>query len=243
MYLAFIDESGDHVLDPARMDDESNVFVLAAVLFESNKYESFDEQFKNLKTSYFGDSQIILHTKEMTRPARSKDIRNLKFHDPNFRRDFYLEVNALVESIDCKIVACAIRKNLLLLQYGEHADDPYLFCFDNLLNRILFESSGEVKIFPEQRRGGEDNKLEIAFLNAKLSGTKFIRGHVIKLRISEFRIMDKKTNSSGLQLADLIVTPIARNILNKPSRLGNEVLYSVVKEKIPKRGLTVFPQA
>lgn len=56
--VVYIDESGDHTLDPLAMDPNYKVFVLGAVCFEDDTYKKFDEDFRNLKRKVFWHGRI-----------------------------------------------------------------------------------------------------------------------------------------------------------------------------------------
>ncbi len=123
------------------------------------------------------------------------------------------------------------------------SEDPYIFSFDFLLNRILHHcNNGNCNIFPEKRTHNEDMKLELALLKTKNTGTKLFRGAEVSRMITQFALTDKNENHSGLQLADLVVTPIGRHILGKVAKpIGNEIEYQIVKKKIAAEDLLIFP--
>ena len=241
--IAFIDESGDHNLSIQKLDNLYNVFVLCAVLFhEESAYFEFDKTLKKLKQEYFGSADLILHTREMNRPDYSTNVLYQKFKKNDFRSSFYDAINNLIDQTDFSVIATVINKIQLVEKYGEFAQDPYLLSFDSVLNRILFDSKDKVKIYPESRCNSENNKLEIAFLHTKVTGTRFIKGAEISKRVIDFKLLQKSTNSSGLQLADLVATPIGRHILGKFPKPKNEVSYSTIKQKIRRQGLIILPK-
>ncbi len=242
--ISFIDESGDHNLNLENLDNQYNVFVLAAVIFRDEDYDKFDRNFRRLKREIFNDDNYIIHTAEITRPSKGNDKRTKQFYNKEFRVNFYNKINDLIEETNFKIASCAIKKGEIVDAYGTYAEDPYILSFENVLNRILFECkyNGKCKIYPEKRTHTENVKLELNFLKLKNSGTRFFRGVEVDRKISEFALNDKKTNMSGLQLADLIVSPIGRHVIGKkPKPKGSEVPYSLVKSKFRYKSFTVFP--
>lgn len=241
--ISFIDESGDHNLELEKLDNQFNVFVLAAVIFKVKDYSQFDSDFRKLKRRLFGDENYIVHTAEINRPSKASDPRTSQFVNREFREKFYNSINKLIDNSLFKIASCAIRKEKMINRYGSNAEDPYAFCFENILNRILFECDGKAcKIYPEKRTHTEDVKLELNLLKMKTTGTQFFRGAEVGGMIEEFALKDKKENISGLQLADLIVTPIGRHIIAKsPKPKGNEVLFSLIKSKFRTKSFTIFP--
>ena len=89
----------------------------------------------------------------------------------------------------------------------------------------------------------EDTKLELSYLRTKVTGTEYYRGAEIAEKVKTFELLDKRQNISGLQLADLIVTPIGRNVMGKVAKPeGNEVPFFSVKKKIAEGHFYIFPQ-
>ncbi len=247
----FLDESGDHSLD--KIDDSYPMFVLAGCIFDQEYYEKDTiPKINVLKRDFFGGTDIIFHTAEMIRPTQSKEKRFLKLIDKKFRNNFYNSLNKLLEEINFLITSCAIRKKDHLYKYGINALDPYLLSFDNLLNRLIFQirSPEQGIIIAERRNSILDNQLEIAWLNAKVSGTKIVKSSEIKEKIDNFRIMAKSKNEAGLQIADLVASPIGRKILKIKDKPSNEVDFDVIKNKFIKDkdgnfinyGLTILPK-
>lgn len=242
--IVWIDESGNHNLDLDRSDGIYDWFVLGAVIFSLEAYKIFDTQFRALKKNHFGTEDFVLHTAEMTRPNKARSPLNLKFNKPKFREAFYADMKCLIEKTDFEAVFCAINKQKFVDVYGkESAADPYHFSLENVLNRILKQTlTDRVSIFPEKRDFKADRLLEIEILRLKTQGTKFYEPQQLDRRIRSFSLCDKQDNDSGLQLIDLLVTPVGRFCNGKkPKPSGNEIPYAVVKPKIPNGCLTVFP--
>jgi hypothetical protein len=152
----------------------------------------------------------------MTRPSKSKDDRNMRFNDAEFRKVFYERMNALIAETPFSIIVSVLRKDNITNEHAMYSEDPYLYCFEAILNRILHKSKHQdCHIYPEKRTTNEDIKLEAQMLKLKATGTRYYRGAEINRMISEFVLKDKKLNLSGLQLADLVVTPIGRHIIGK----------------------------
>jgi hypothetical protein len=208
----FLDESGDHSL--TKIDPQYPLFILAGVIIDKDYESSLEKVFQAFKQKLFGTKDIILHTADITRNRNGFE----KLKDSSFRQQFYSEINQLIDNLDFKIVACAIRKVHHLEKYGLEALDPYLLSLNVLLERFYFELKYKETngyIIAESRHETLDNELELAFLNLKISGTLYVSGTNIKNRINAFNIRDKKENIAGLQLADLVVTPVGRYVLGK----------------------------
>jgi len=242
--LVFIDESGDHNLNYSQNTDPYDVFVLGAVCFNEEEYSSFDLNFKKLKKKLFGSEHFIIHTAELTRPAKSKDICNRRMLNPDFRADFYSRMNDLISQTKVTAITCAIQKRQLILQKGLEVEDPYLFSFKTILDKIMFHLPQEEKcfIYPEKRTYIEDLKLESEFLLAKVTGTKRFKANQIRNSVERFELKDKQANLSGSQLIDLLVTPVGRSIIGKnPKPAGNEISFEVIQQKIAQKDFVIYP--
>lgn len=248
----FLDESGDHNLDPKKVDSSYPMFVLAGCVFDQEYYEKVvTPSFNKLKVDFFGNKDIIFHTAEMIRPTKAKEKRFLKLIQTDFRIRFYSALNDLLATTDFKLAACAINKHDHLEKYGIVALDPYLLSFDNLLNRFIFQIKTPEQgiIFAERRGSVLDNQLDIAWLNTKVSGTQFVRGSEIKDKIDGLKMIPKSKNEIGLQIADFVASPIGRKVLKIKPKQGHEVDFDVLKKKficnrkgdILHYGLTIFP--
>jgi hypothetical protein len=144
------------------------------------------------------------------------------------------------------LIAAVIDKAKHVARYTEPAD-PYsialTFCMERL-QRFLQERSqaiGTTHLQVECRGKTEDARLELAFRRICDGGNAV--GTMNNLQI---RFMDKKHNSTGLQLADLVAHPIGRKIINpaQPNRA-----YDVIEQKFRRSatgtisgyGLKIFP--
>jgi len=56
-----------------------------------------------------------------------------------------------------------------------------------------------------------DRERDIAWLNLKVQGTRYIQAKDIESRVVGLNLRAKAENIAGLQLADLVVSPIGRN--------------------------------
>ena len=251
MKLLFIDESGDHSL--SKIDRSYPIFVLSGVIIDQQVHDKqLTKELNTLKQNLFGTTDIVLHSKEMTHPQSATNQLYRQFMDADFRKKFYRAFEQLLIGSDFSLVACAIMKNKHFAKYGLEAKDPYLLSFDNLLNRLVFDldDSQKGKIIAESRNGILDNQLEIAYLSTRLEGTNKVQPAEINLKLErsiEFR--QKSDNIAGLQIADMVASPIARYLLDKMERSGHQVSYQSIFKKVrningrwENIGITILPQ-
>ena len=222
-YIVYIDESGDHSLEV--IDPQFPIFVLSACLFRKSDYSaSIVPSFLDLKFRFFGHDMVVLH---------SRDIR--KAHGPfnilqnaQVRGNFLAAINAAVATASFTLVAAIIDKRRLTRRYTQ-PDNPYeialTFCMERVFSHLqdLQQHHATTPMVVECRGKKEDADLELSFRRTAQGGN-------IHSKALPFEIVfaDKKTNSTGLQLADLVSHPIGRHYLN-PTQ-SNQA-YAVVEPK------------
>ena len=197
------------------------------------------------KQQLFGRTDLVLHTADITRNRNGFE----RMQETAFREQFYERLNALMRKLTYMVVACAIRKDEHLSRYGVAALDPYLLSLDGLVERLCFEV-GDVPdggvIVAEKREPTLDRQLDVAWLNLKIKGTRFLQAKAIGRRMLGLNLRDKSENLAGLQLADLVVTPIGRQVLGKPPkddwRIVESKLRSGPKGGYEGYGLVVLPK-
>ena len=244
MKVMFLDESGDHNL--AVIDPQYPIFVLGGVIMDLEYAEGpLTTALNDFKREMFGYTDIVLHTADITR-NRGR-FENLK--DPALRCRFYRRLNSLMGSLCYSVVACAIRKDYHLGRYGVAALDPYLLSLDILVERFCFDidqGSTSGVIIAEKRNPTLDRQLELAWLNLKIQGTQYRRATAIQDRIFALNIRAKKDNIAGLQLADLVVSPIGRHVLGKQDkedwRIVAEKFRRSPRGEVEGYGLVILPK-
>ena len=244
MKIMFLDESGDHNL--RLIDRQYPLFVLGGVIVDQEYAEGeLAHQLAAFKCELFGNEDLILHTADITRNRNGFE----KLKDTEFRREFYSRLNCLMSELQYAVVACAIRKDYHLARYGVAALDPYLLSLDVLVERFCMEVGnveGGGLIVAERRDPTLDHELELAWLNLKIQGTRYFQAKQIERRILGLNLRDKKSNLAGLQLADLVVTPIGRKVLGKTVKEDYRIVERKLRRsatgKVEGFGLVVLPK-
>ncbi|MDQ8197473.1 hypothetical protein QEH56_04900 [Pelagicoccus enzymogenes] len=81
-------------------------------------------------------------------------------------------------------------------------------------------------IVAEKRDSTLDLGLEPAWIKVKVQGTRPIQASQIEKRIRSLNLRDKKDKIAGLQLADLVLTPVERHILEKKTNEDFRIIES-----------------
>jgi hypothetical protein len=244
--ILFLDESGDHNL--TKIDQTHPIFVLGGVIADKKYAEGeMSEKVSNFKKEIFGTADLCLHTADFTRQRNGFE----RMKEKSFCENFYKKLNELIASLDIKIVACAVRKEMHFAKYGMEAIDPYHLSLNVLVERFCFEIeassfASQGLIVAEKRDSSLDRQLDLAWLNLKISGTKYKKATEIDRAISSLNLRAKDDNLAGLEIADAVVTPIARAILKRKSRVSLEVIKGKMRKshlgKINGFGLVILPK-
>ena len=243
MQLLFLDESGDHSL--AAIDPEYPVFVLGGVLVDGDyANRALENEVAQFKLDMFGRADIVLHTMDIVRQRNGFEA----LADSAFREQFYGSLNNLMGRLEYRVIACAIRKPDLLKRRGAKVRDPYSLSLRIVAEQMCFAVGGEPDggaIIAEARDPALDRELELTWESLRLEGTNYLKAETIRENIVDFRIRSKQANIAGLELADLVVSPIGRHVIGKPDRDD----WRVIEPKILRGrdgeadgyGLTVLP--
>ena len=240
-YLVFVDESGDHGL--ASVDPNYPVFVLACCLIAKPDYvERVSPALQRLKFAYWGHDEQVLHEHEIRKP--NKDYAFL--FNPEHRAAFMASINEFVERAPFRLVASVIKKVEFARQYALPVN-PYGLALEFSLERLTYQlealGQGErvTQVIVEKRGRREDDDLELAFRRIRDGGNALGRRLPFELVM-----IPKASNSTGLQLADLIARPVGIKVLRpeQPNRA-----YDIVSAKFRRSpggeirgwGLKVFP--
>jgi hypothetical protein len=230
-YIVYIDESGDHNLN--NIDPKYPVFVITFCCF--NKNELINEvtpAIQGLKIKYFGHDQIVLHEADI---RKSKEPFQFSGIDKGLRERFLIELSEIIENIPFTIVSVVIDKMKLKALY-KNPNNPYhlglRFGLEKL-NEIFSNKNQEGKeifLVFEKRGTNEDRSLEMEFFKICSENEQFGYKQVDYAKVNyKMLLADKKSNSVGLQIADLIARPIGLNYL-RPSQLNRA--YNGISSKI-----------
>lgn len=226
-YIAYVDESGDHSL--TSIDEGYPVFVLSFCVFKKTHYSHvITPALRMLKFTTFGHDMVILHEQDIRKKTGA-------FHQMNkeMREIFFDDLNTLIAQADFTLLATVIDKYKLK---REQTKDTYVYHLamelglerlyhflqsrdqHNRLTHVICEARGRV----------EDRALELEFSHV-------CSGHNSLKRALPFQLIiaDKKTNSEGLQFADLAARPIGLSVV-RPYQSNRA--FQILEKKFHKNG-------
>lgn len=231
-YIIYLDESGSPSVEADKGDFP--VFVLACVCIGKAHYaEVMVPKLQMVKFKYFGHDQIVFHERDIRRQSGDFSVFRT---DRSVREQFLSDITSLMSSFDFDIATAVIDKTKLAARYPKPIS-PYeislLLTMEHLaLNLRKHGQIGRiVHVIAESRGKTEDNELELAFRRIADGQPPFSSNQRDLLTRFDWRIRfcDKRSNSSGLQLADLIARPIGLHYL-KPDQPNRA--YDVIRNKV-----------
>ena len=236
-YIVYVDESGDHSL--VSIDSAYPIFSLAFCIFRKSQYaRAVLPAITEFKFKHFGHDQVVLHEREI---RKAKGNFSVLVETPR-RASFLSGLNNLLADAPFEVIAGVIHKGQHVDRYV-YPESPYdlalTFCMERLQKRL--QSSRRTTIVFECRGRREDQELELVF--RRICDGDNHRGDTLPF---DLHFADKKTNSSGLQIADLVARPIGLKVL-RPSQENRA--WDILEPKIRRSpqgsiwgwGLKVFP--
>ena len=222
-YVVYVDESGDHSL--ASIDPGYPVFVLALCVFHKRHYsEKIIPAVEKLKFNYFGHDSVVLHENEI---SKQKGAFAFLSHRPT-RIEFMERLNSIMDASNFILIACVVDKTRL--SRGEGASsNPYHIALGICLEALhgFLTEKGQVNlrthVVVECRGKKEDSELELEFRRIRDGSSP--GNHRLPFDIV---FADKKTNLTGLQLADLVARPVGVNYL-RPTQANQA--FELLKRK------------
>lgn len=239
-YIVYVDESGDHSLDSINPDWP--VFVLCFCIFPVNAYvDKVTPAIRRLKFDVFGHDLVVLHEHDIRKKKGAFSQLNQEA-----REAFLQRLTDLIDATDMTVVAVVIDK----IKHKERYQQPYhpyhlamRFGLErvNHFLRLKKQQDRQTWVVFEARGAREDLELELEFRRVCDGANRSNRP--LPLR---FLVADKKTNSEGLQLADLTARPIGLHVLrpdqsNRAWDVLQTKLFTGSAGAVHGNGLKVFP--
>lgn len=227
-YIVYVDESGDHGL--TTIDPYYPVFVLVFCIFKKCDYINVAIPLLQLfKFAHFGHDQVILHETDIR-----KDRGDFAFLKSQAVKTAFLdELTSIIQKSPFILVSTVIKKEAYRQRYTA-PENPYHVALRFSLERIYYflteqqANLGATHIVVEKRGKSEDDELELEFRRV-CDGFNYLQ----KSLPFELVFADKKSNSTGLQLADLIARPIGLHVL-KPEQENRA--FAIIDGKFYRNG-------
>ncbi len=205
-YFLFLDES--------KPNSNFENFTLGGIIVEKATYDKeIIPRVNKIKKRCFGNDAIILH--EIDIRHKEGEFRGITKQQ---QMDFFDDLKALFNTADLfKVIAVSINTcDLNTLYKPDDSNDIYYIALQLLMENFthfLTMNDGVGTIYLETTDVGNNAKLQNLFHMLKATGTLFFKKESLQAKLSTINFAIKTENNIGLQLADFIPNPLAREAL------------------------------
>ena len=215
MYRIFVDEVGHEDFTDCELSDRRYLGLTGVIMDQAYEQGEFTKRLNELKLKVFGDEKLVLHRREIMNRCPSPFDR---LKDEKARSVFNTACLQLLADSKYCLLTVVIDKAEHLNTYKVWRFHPYHYCMTCLLERYSLwlgrrGFTGDVMF---ESRGKKQNKrLSKSYRRLFLRGTDEIKGEIFQKRFTsvELKIQEKAANIAGLQLADLIASPLCRDLI------------------------------
>lgn len=210
-FVVYVDESGDHGMQ--NVDSSYPLFVLAFCIFYKKHYsEKVVPALQKFKFNHFGHDIVILHERDIR-----KEKGPFKFASAPHRDAFLGELTDIIDRSNFILASCVIDKTKLEDSDGDSRNLYHMalgFCLETLYEFLDEKGQADKRthVIFECRGKKEDRDLELEFRRICAGANKLSIPFPFDVVMA-----DKKANSAGLQLADLVARPVGLHLL-KPTQ-------------------------
>lgn len=214
-FIIYVDESGDHSLN--KIDKDYPLFVLSFSCFKIGDYvDKVVPEVQRFKFKHFGHDQVILHETDIRKSREPFSFLRL---NKNIRAEFLTGISDIVFNSPFTFFSIVIDKKELQKKYAKPFNPYFLSLRYGLeaLNTFLIsegQKGNNITVVFEQRGKKEDQELKREFNLIVHDNLQFGYKQMNFTEINyKFLLSDKKSNSTGLQIADLTARPIGLKYL------------------------------
>ncbi len=245
MRFVFIDETGHPKIKGARNINNERFFGIVSVIVDALYFPEFNKKINEHKIKHTAKGrQTIIHLEDR---KKKKHSFNFLKKQQNLQKEYFEQINRLLDELDFKIISVFIDKLSLLEKYGPYAYHPLAIALEYLIERLQMETKPgeEFIIFMEHfplKSSDFENHTSTTFED-------FINLMCVKYPgLDSFNIVNKHANLNGLQIADIVSTPIKRTFVE--SKKDENIDPKILLKKLAKSadgniegfGLKIFPK-
>jgi hypothetical protein len=291
LYYLYLDESGHAEFNPQRSyrDVNSRYLTVAGVLVRADEYlKKLEPEILKLKQQYFGRVDIMLHYTDI---FMKRGLSVLKEEDrARFWRDFLTILRAsdvILQAITVDkqgmqetyskflvdpyhmIIAWHIERVIYTLARIEKGEKLIAKGARPLQAKVIIEARSGGNDPRTGEEIGPDRRLARSYRKVYQEGTTFFNDRLTPAEIQrrlvsrEIKVVEKRMNKTGLQVADLVCFPLhwntlfelcsrdLKNLMGDVKKNRNvELFWDVLRDKIacddkgnPKGwGIKIFPE-
>lgn len=219
-YTLYLDETSPNTSFPA--------FTLSGVIIKDTDYSDVKNKVEELKNRHFGSTTPILHEIDIRKQVKEfSTLTTLQVE--RFLLDFR---DVFDEKLT--VIGVTIKMNEISSLYDESdRNDMYLIALQVILENychFLIQHQSIGKIIVESTDDKHDQRLRVLFYRLLYTGTLFYTNKILQDHLQGIDFKKKKDNIIGLQIADFVPNPLARNALGLSQKSWS--LFSAIEIRI-----------
>lgn len=239
-YRLYIDESGTHNYSNSTSVKERYLCLLGVIIPSEHNDIFITPKWEELRSMFTEDADFppVFHYVDVV----SKKNEFSKLSDEEFKNVFNETYISFLTNGNYVVCCVVLDKKTHIEAYGTSAMHPYHYCLNVLLERyvnFLVSKNATGDVLAEARGKKEDALLMSEFSRFYEDGTAFLNGEIVKRKLTskKLKLKTKEARIAGLELADMLATPMKFLTLKKYSlleELSENFTMEVLKAIYPK---------
>lgn len=217
-YRLYIDESGTHKYSNSTDIKERYLCLLGVIISAEHNQEVVSPKWEELRNVFMQDVDFppFFHYVDVI----SKKNGFSKLFNQEIQKIFNAKYLELLKDSQYVLCCVVLDKKSHNEKYGTSAMHPYHYCVNVLLERyVKFLSSENASgdVLAEARGKREDVLLRSEFSRFYENGTSFLESDIVQKRLtsSQLKLKTKEARICGLEMADMLATPMKFFTLKK----------------------------
>lgn len=195
-YILYLDESSKNI-------NKESLFCVGGIIISRKEYEDKAiPKMNDIKNKYWGNKEIVWHYSKMLRNDGEFGI----LKDSKIRGGFWNDVRKYIQQLECNVVGAYIN-NTLFSRLFDNKNLPYYACVYDIINTYIYflhEHNSQGSVVFESRNGTDNKAIWTIFDNVLNNGTNLFNKDDVNKHLTTIGFINKKENSCGLQIADII---------------------------------------
>lgn len=218
-------------LDELKSNDIYKNFCIGGCFIEESHYRNVVvKKMNTLKNDVFGNTGLVLHESELEQKKGKFNILNKNDKE----QLFWEKLKIIFDECDIHTLCAGINHDNLKKYYPSNKErySEYYITLQIILENFvhfLVANKGTGCVYFESRDITADYEMQVQYESIKNNGTLFIPSSVMKTRLKAISFPLKLDNNVGLQLADFVPNPVARDFQGIPQREYN--IFTNIKSK------------
>lgn len=215
-------------LDESKPNTNFKNFTLAGYAISKGEYENkLKPELLSIKKECFGKENIILHEIDIRKGKGEFEGRTKEQY-----KLFFQKIENLFKRVELHILAVSINIDNFEQLYGnEETNQIYYISLQLLMenyNHFLISNDACGSVYLESTDSGSNTTLQNLFHQLKATGTLFYSKESLQKHLKTINFIPKSDNNLGVQFADFIPNPLARDALDIKQKEYS--LLSVIKQ-------------